>query len=277
MGPRESIEAAIEDLDADGHPDVLVNNNHSASVSVWWGRTGGMPLETLELSTGRTDSRPAVADLDGDGILDLVVGNNDDSRLGVVRGLGDRRFAPVAPVFQSPGPRRPLAIDADGDAYPDLLFALGNETHALALRAGAGPLAWAAQQLIAPERLPWARVRPTKGSPWVLLRDTRAGTWWRLDPRERPLTLAPLTVPADTTDVLVARPPGGTEDALHVVTGRRIERVTEGGARCVLAETLPNSPPLALGDLDGDGTLDAVRLDTCARCESNHVFVRGLR
>jgi hypothetical protein len=205
------------------------------------------------------------------------VGNNDDSRLGVVRGLGGRRFAAVTPVFQSPGPRRPLVVDADGDPLPDLFFALGNETHALTLRSGSRPLEWAPQQLVAPDRLPWARVRPSQGAPWVLLRDTLAGSWWRLDPAARPLTLTALPLEAEASDVLVAKPPGSAGDALHVVRGRSLERLQADGSRCLLAETLPNSPPLALGDLDGDGTLDAVRLDTCARCESNHVFVRGLR
>jgi hypothetical protein len=122
-----------------------------------------------------------------------------------------------------------------------------------------------------------ALVRRVKGDPWVLLRGTDAPTWWRLVPGRLPTAFEPIDVPADTTQALVARPPGASGDALHLVSPSGIVRVDEDGARCQLSGSLPATPPLALGDLDRDGTLDAVRIDTCARCESNHVFVRGLR
>jgi hypothetical protein len=169
-----------------------------------------------------------------------------------------------------------VAFDADRDGLPDLYFSHNNGTTTFATRAGTGALAWDAQRLLVPARIPVGLMRPATGDPWMLLRGTDAPTWWRFSPHRTPVVLEALDVPDDTDAVLVARPPGSQGEALHLVGRSGIVRVGEDGTRCRLSTRLPATAPLALGDLDGDGTLDAVRIDTCARCESNHVFVRGL-
>ncbi len=273
MGPRETVDGTIADLDADGHPDALFSNNYSESVSIWWGRAGGMPDERMDLTTGRSDSRPAVADVDGDGRPDLVVANNDDARFSVLRSRGRRRFGPATHVFQSPAPRRPVLEDWTGDSLPELLFGHVGAPEALALRTGVRHGDWAPQALMVTDRIVEAVVGAGTPTSWVLLRgtDAEAPTWWRLDPRRTPSTAVPLELGPGVTRVRAVG-----EDLVLVRAHDMVRRSPDGSA-CMLATRLPNSEPLALADLDGDGVLDALRLDTCARCESNHVFVRGVR
>jgi hypothetical protein len=90
------------------------------------------------------------------------------------------------------------------------------------------------------------------------------------------MRVEPLTLPEGVWRVTSDATTGADPASLLLVRAADVLRRSPDGSVCRAASRLPNSEPLAFADLDGDGVLDALRLDTCARCDSNHVFVRGL-
>ncbi len=82
------------------------------------------------------------------------------------------------------------------------------------------------------------------------------------------------------------RLPSGIQDLLNAddvtfstyarAANGQIIRLNEEDAPCALGPKGVGWTIEALGDLNGDGTLDAVAHDSCRECTSNHVFLRGV-
>jgi len=105
---------SVADFDGDGHVDVamLVNDN----LDVLWGTGGGLTLQQVLASTGA--STIDLVDFDGDGDPDLVSGRNS---VQLLQNLGGRQFARSTIVNEAVS-----AVgegDVDGDGRPDILFA----------------------------------------------------------------------------------------------------------------------------------------------------------
>jgi len=82
---KTPYQIAVDDIDGDGMPDIVVPNYSGNSVSVFHSTytTGTISAsayaEKIELTTGQFASAAAIGDIDGDGRPDIVVTNNTNS------------------------------------------------------------------------------------------------------------------------------------------------------------------------------------------------------
>ncbi len=73
------IAVVAEDLDGDGHADLVVANQSSNTISIFRGNGDGTFQTRVDLPTGIQPSAIATGDLDGDGYPDIVVCNGNSS------------------------------------------------------------------------------------------------------------------------------------------------------------------------------------------------------
>ena len=117
----------VADLDADGHPDLLLANNGQDALLVNDG-SGHFRDETARRLPTSDDVTQDVelGDVDGDGDLDLIVGNEGANALFINDGRG--HFTDESrdriPLRDTPEETREVDFgDVDGDGDLDLLFA----------------------------------------------------------------------------------------------------------------------------------------------------------
>lgn len=274
VGPRETTSAAIVDADGDGHQDVVFTNQLDESASIWWGQLGGMPSTVSQVPIGRGESPVAVLDVDGDGALDLVSSMKDDAAFGIVRGLGGRHFAPVRRVMQGPGPRRARVLPlASG---PHVFFTADEAFQARKITADLDwPRHW---EILFPPDLGAGVVVRREGAPWLVTkgngeaRATRVGTDGALGESVRVHGAS-----ADAWLLPVADPARPEQESLAAaVTSDLLVRLGWGEeSACALATGRDVTTIGALGDIDGDGVLDAAASRTCAGCTSNQMILKG--
>lgn len=111
---------AVEDLDGDGHLDILAIASHAADASrIFWGRGDGQFDEApLGCNLRGYSMGAALGDLDGDGRVDIYVTSKGPDRL--LRNLGSRRFVDVSEAAGVGDPGYSASatwfdMDADGD------------------------------------------------------------------------------------------------------------------------------------------------------------------
>jgi hypothetical protein len=110
------------DFNRDGHPDLVVADRSSSSLSFLAGDGTGMLTDTASIPTNGPVTFLAASDFDRDGMLDLAVSAGGSSMFGVLLGKGDGTFASPLPgtVAGLVGGLTPLDVNADGN--PDLAF-----------------------------------------------------------------------------------------------------------------------------------------------------------
>jgi hypothetical protein len=144
---------ALGDLDADGHPDLVVATAdeltapdaelHEGGVVTWLGRGDGA---FYRLATVNTDETSALhlGDLTGDGLPDATVMDRQGT-LQLVRGQGDGRLDGPEGIGLSDGPTRFAVTDVDRDGVQDLVgFSRERGAEAIRLRKGLGRHAFGA-------------------------------------------------------------------------------------------------------------------------------------
>ena len=271
----------IADLDDDGRADLAICNERLAgtgtSVTIRWGDGDGTFTGITTLTTLSGPRRVLCEDLDGDGRLDLAVATGTP-RLQVFRNLGRRAFAP--PLTLAPSSPSPLtfpfigAADADGDGDLDLFGGYRGFSTGVDLFRNRGDATF---DPATPIQFPIAAsqasdialgdvdgdgdpdlVAPTQaGDEWLLFRNI-GGTFTfdhRLDAGEYPVSIEIADTDGDgDAEVLIANrlsldvtvfENDGTGDF-------RPPPTVETGGFSTAGITV------ALGDLDGDGDLDAV-------------------
>jgi hypothetical protein len=125
---------AVADLNADGHPDLVVADScwcgADASVGVLLNKGDGtfQPVTTYD-SGGQLAFAVAIADVNGDGKLDLLVADDNatpyDSVAGVLLGNGDGTFQPAITFDVGVGAGSIAAADVNGDGWLDMVLASG--------------------------------------------------------------------------------------------------------------------------------------------------------
>ena len=139
---------AVGDFNGDGRPDLAVTNLGSKTVSVLLGNGDGTFQPALTVSTGHAPVSVAVGDFNGDGRPDLAVGNIAvtiyvPSTVSVLLGNGDGTFQAARTSGVGPG-TEPLSMavgDFNGDGKLDLAVVTHNtQTHidALTVLLGSG-------------------------------------------------------------------------------------------------------------------------------------------
>jgi hypothetical protein len=113
---------AIDDVDADGHQDLIAPNRGIHDVRVLLGAGDGTFGDEI-IFPGETNALPvsvALADFDGDGVLDVAVANEGTHNVSTRLGRGDGTFGPRS--FPTGG--LPLSVgvgDFDEDGAPDVV------------------------------------------------------------------------------------------------------------------------------------------------------------
>lgn len=276
LGPRETVDASLQDLDADGHLDALYVNQLDETLTIRWGDGTRNLGPRSEVSIGRVGTAPAVGDLDEDGVPDLIVARSDDAELAWLRGLGGRQLADPVASFQSDDPRHPQLIDWDGDGHLDLLVRL---RECVAWRRGDGRGALAPHQCLtdmSPAISFSAGDLTGDGAPEiaVITREHRLQVWHG---RAGEVTHADDLGETPANDTRVVEDAEGQAvwawTKSEATLGRW--RLSEGAWRRCDGGPLPETTHHLyddLGDIDGNGTLDAVSTATCAGCTSNHIL-----
>jgi subtilisin family serine protease len=141
--PADFLPAAVAtgDFNGDGKRDWAVANAGSNSIWIYLGNGDGTAqLPTIISLRGLAPVALAAADMNHDGKLDLVVGEADSGMVAVLLGNGDGTFEPEL-QFAAPGAPVSLAVaDFNGDGNPDVVAGLlgVNSTGQLAFFAGDG-------------------------------------------------------------------------------------------------------------------------------------------
>jgi hypothetical protein len=123
---------AVQDLNGDGKPDVVIPNTSSSTISIFQNTStiGNISFAApVSLFAGNNPSDAGIADLDGDGYPDLVVPNMSDGTVSVFRNLGvggnitTNSFAPRMVFSGVPQSRFVKIGDMDGDGKLDIVVA----------------------------------------------------------------------------------------------------------------------------------------------------------
>lgn len=226
-GGPNGIEAA--DLNGDGKLDLVVTNGRSKEVVALLGDGRGGFAKGPRIEVSAPPHLAAVGDLDGDKRPDLVATSHDSHGVFVWLADGNGRFAPAAgSPFQALSGGKPhnhgLALgDADGDGDLDV-FTADDTAHAVAVLLNDGR----------------GGFRAAPGSPFGVGRE--------------PYPLALGDVNKDGRLDVVTPNVGGASVSVLLADGRGGFKPAPGTPIAVTSRPYY----VALGDLDADGTLDAV-------------------
>ncbi len=127
----------VEDMNADGYPDLLLSDRRGKLAGVRWLEHPGVDSPDLRKpwknhfvgATGREVMFISAADLDGDGLKEIVVPHflEDDWKLSIFKRETDERWVEHTLVYPaSAGRPKSVAVgDIDLDGRPDLVLATG--------------------------------------------------------------------------------------------------------------------------------------------------------
>ena len=116
---------ATGDFNGDGHIDWAVANGGDNNMWIYLGKGDGTSqIPTIVPLKGASPSALVVADMNKDGKLDLVVAEPDTGTVGILLGNGDGTFGPEL-EFYVPGGAASLAVaDFNGDGNLDVVVGM---------------------------------------------------------------------------------------------------------------------------------------------------------
>jgi len=126
----------VDDIDADGNPDILVSMQYINEIALYPGQGGGAFGNRILVAATSEPHNLQIADLNNDGLKDIVFIGNSSSQLSWIANLGSGTFGPVAIVSTSYSANALAVADINNDGLNDLVF--GNINGYVALNTGNG-------------------------------------------------------------------------------------------------------------------------------------------
>jgi hypothetical protein len=267
---------AVQDLNGDGKPDIVLANTSSTVGVLLNAGTGTFPATATTYASGATSgnaSAVAVGDVNADGKADIVVLNTNDSTVGMLLGSGTGTFqaATTYAVGSYSYPTGLALADVNSDGRTDVLVA-NNTTSSVGVllsrsTGGLGPVAQLSTGSRNPQSLTAGDMNGD-GKPDILI-GTSAGE-----------VVVLLNSGTGTFTGTAAYPSGGSsvqrvqlgdvnkDGQLDVVTANTFENSVSvllgtgtgslGTAASYSAGNNSGLTSVALGDLNKDGQLDLV-------------------
>jgi hypothetical protein len=278
-GPEETVAAAAFDIDGDGFGDAVFTNQLAESLTIWWGKAGGVlvPANRQEIAAGRSASS-ALLHAEGS-VRQLLLPKADASR--IARWSVQGRVLTPLPDIQQPGsPSAAVLVHWDDDDALDLLV---NTEPCLMWRKGDGSGAFPVGACVemGGRTIARAAIALVGRTLAVLQRDRKLGVFdGGADGAPRSRETLPffggLPFPA-------ALPlPRGAAFFVTEEHGTTLGRWTRAAAAPLSAPTAWSSCQWArgqidgrrlhaVGDLDGDGSPELLGSITCSGCTSNQI------
>ena len=225
---------AVSDLNRDGSLDLVVANVGSNTVSVLLGNGDGTFQPARNFDAGPNPAFAAAGDFNGDGTPDLAVTNYSSHTISVLLGNGDGTFRTAQSFEAGPNPQGMAVGDLNFDGALDLAIATNAGSNAVSVLLGNGDGTFQA-----PLTFDVGETHPT----YVAVGDFSGGGGLDLAVATYGcFGYTPCPAVSQTVSVLYANGDGTFNPPLMLDAGSG-----------------PNS--VAVGDLNGDGTLDLAVAD----------------
>ena len=109
------------DLDGSGHPDLVVVNSGSGTISVLLNRGDGTFRDAVNYDADLSPRVADMGDLDRDGKLDVVTGSVSSKELRIFKGDGKGKLRQTGTATVSGNPHAMAVRDFDGDGKLDIV------------------------------------------------------------------------------------------------------------------------------------------------------------
>jgi len=284
LGPKESVQTSLEDLDKDGMLDALFVNQWDESLSIYWGNSEHTMEDPLEVYFPRSRSKPIIADFNHDGMMDFLSLHVDLQLMYLHLANAPKVWSRPSVesntgYVQFPSPVSGMAYDYNADGRLDLyLTGYNNESEQfeVVLRLGEEGL-----QFRNHERLVTLGVEPVFSPHHPTIYWVEDGTLLtkNLEIRTQP----PQTLIENIHGLELQQAIIGREKAVELYffdVDRYLFRWSESVGLCRLSIS-----PLDFKDTDyeesfgywnDDETIDIATTRTCMHCSSNHIILQGV-